>query len=101
MIDPLKEELILPRDAAGLFPKGPKGRKIHVCCIYRYMTVGVRGVVLESLDAPRRCTSREAVARFLERLTERAETRPTADRTRALRGRSTREVEQELDRLGI
>jgi Protein of unknown function (DUF1580) len=100
MIDPLAEKLLLPREATRYFPPGPSGRTLHVAAIYRYMSTGVRGVVLESLDAPRKCTSKEAVARFLRRLSDK-DRQPTDAPIGGLRRPNDRAVEAELDRLGI
>ena len=47
MIDPLIEDLLLPREATRYFPPGPGGKRLHVSAIYRYMSVGVRGIVLD------------------------------------------------------
>jgi len=81
-IDPLQETLISLKDAAKLFPKNARGKHPHISCIYRYTTTGCRGVVLESVQAGSvRCTSREAVARFFKRLTERVATNDTSATT--------------------
>ncbi len=99
-IDPLREDLILPREATKLFPNGPNGKRIHISAIYRFMSVGVRGVILESLNAPQKCTSRQAVARFLGRLSNPSASTVHAPST-SDRLRTNREAEKELDRLGI
>jgi hypothetical protein len=101
MIDPLTEDVILPSEATRIFPKGPNGKHPHVSFIYRAMKTGCRGVVLESIRTPRLATSRQAVARFLQRLS--ASGRPTSAPARGLEGRerANREVEIELDRIGI
>src|SRR5690349_5080923 len=70
MIDPLSEDLIPPTEATSLFPRNRRGKRLHVTVIYRYMSKGCRGVVLESLRTPRLVTSRQAVARFIRRLSE-------------------------------
>jgi hypothetical protein len=103
MIDPLIEELVLPREATRYFPRGPTGKPIHVAGIYRYMSVGVRGVILESLDTPRRCTSVQAITRFIARLngTRTGPSTPASPRSHTARERAHHEVEQELDQLGI
>ncbi len=73
-IDPLKEQPISLRDGAKLFAKNAQGKHPHVSCLYRYTNTGCRGVVLESIQAGSvRCTSREAVARFINALTEQVE----------------------------
>jgi len=68
-INPLQEQLVSLKDAAKLFPKNARGKHPHVSAIYRYTSHGCRGVALESMQAGSvRSTSREAVARFFERL---------------------------------
>lgn len=79
-IDPLQERLISLKDATKLFPTNGRGKHPHVSAIYRYTTTGCRGVVLESIQTGSvRSTSREAVARFFQRLTALADTPSTAD----------------------
>ena len=99
MIDPLTEEVIYPNAAIKLYPRGADGRTPHVSRIYRDMKRGCGGVVLESVRTPKLATSREAVARFFRRLTEAAE--PAGTKPMPARPRSTRDVEHELDRLGL
>jgi hypothetical protein len=101
VIDPLTEELILPREATRLFPRCPKGKTLHISAVYRYMSAGVRGVVLESLDAPRKCTSRQAVARFLARLSSVGKPTPLLPRGDIAGRHADPDVEHELDRLGF
>jgi hypothetical protein len=101
MIDPLNEELISPTEAARIFPKGAKGKPLHVTCIYRYMSHGCRGVVLESVNAPKKCTSRQAVARFIRDLTGEASCPGPVTRSCPEGRRSNRLVEEKLDRFGL
>jgi hypothetical protein len=69
MIDSASESLISLADAAKELPRRRRGRKVHVSCLYRWSTVGCRGVVLETLQwRATRCTSRQALQRFFERL---------------------------------
>lgn len=68
MIDLLREHLISPAEATKFFPR-VNGHKAHVSRIYRYMKRGLRGVVLESVQAGSlRCTSLESIRRFQSRL---------------------------------
>ena len=70
MIDPSQEELLSLADAARTLPARRGGKRPHVSCIYRWTTVGCRGVILESLQCGgTRVTSTDALARFF-RLTE-------------------------------
>ncbi len=56
-------------EAPGLLPRRRKGRKVHVSTLYRWATVGCRGIVLETLQVGgTRCTSRESLQRFFEAL---------------------------------
>jgi hypothetical protein len=69
MIDSTTETLISLTEAAKSVPRRRRGRKTHLSTLYRWATVGVRGVVLESLQCGgSRVTSREALQRFYERL---------------------------------
>ena len=73
----LDENIIKLADAANELPRRRRGRKAHVSCLYRWSTIGCRGVLLETLQVGgTRCTSREALQRFFERLSE---LRQTAD----------------------
>ena len=97
MIDPLVESLISPTVATREFPRGSNGKYPHVSKVYRLMKQGW----LESLKAPRLCTSREAVARCLLRMSAANDPAIPAPRSPAARSRANLEVERVLDRLGI
>ena len=100
MIDPLREELITPKEATHHYPRNSKGRKVHVARVYRDIQIGKQGVKLESLRTPRLVTSREAIARFFQRLSDGA-TQQSPVLTRQNRSRDEERIERELDRLGI
>jgi hypothetical protein len=69
MIDIRRETLLTFMRATSLLPRRRRGRKCHVSTLYRWSTVGVRGVVLESIQVGgTRCTSEEALQRFFEAL---------------------------------
>jgi hypothetical protein len=69
MIDSTVENPIPLAVAARLVPPRRNGKRTHISTLYRWATVGVRGVVLETLQVGgSRCTSREALQRFYERL---------------------------------
>lgn len=71
----------------------------HVATVYRWSTTGVRGVVLETLQVGgTRCTTREALQRFCERLTPttRGEV-PTIDRCST----AAEYAAEELERYGV
>lgn len=98
-IDPLSEHVISLADAAQTCPARRGGKQPHVSCIYRWTTSGCKGVVLESIQfGGTRCTSREAIARFIDRLTYGSDHshhyRSPAQRQRAAE-RAARELERE------
>jgi hypothetical protein len=69
VIDTINESVISFSQAADELPRRRRGRKAHISTLYRWATVGCRGVVLESIQiGATRCTSREALQRFFERL---------------------------------
>jgi hypothetical protein len=69
MIDSASETLLPLAQAAGELPRRRRGRKTHVSTLYRWATVGCRGIVLETIQiGGTRCTSREGMQRFFERL---------------------------------
>jgi hypothetical protein len=100
MIDPLVECILSLTDAAKTLPGRRQGKKPHVSCVYRWTVAGCRGVVLESIQVGgTRCTSREAIARFLDRLTAAV----GKSSSQSMRGRSNdiTAAERQLDRLGV
>jgi hypothetical protein len=71
LIDSTNEILFpLAQAADDLLPRLRRGRKVNLSTLYRWSTPpGCRGVVLETLQCgATRCTSREALQRFFERL---------------------------------
>src|SRR3954451_17851104 len=69
MIDSTAETLLSLAQAAEELPRRRRGRKTHVSTLYRWATAGCRGVRLETVQiGATRCTSREALQRFFERL---------------------------------
>jgi hypothetical protein len=77
MIDSTTEHLISLADAARMVPCRRGGRRTHISTIYRWTTVGIGGIKLESLQCGGgRATSKEAMARFFQRLTDAASTSP-------------------------
>lgn len=74
MINPQTETLVSLTEAAKGLPRRRAGKKPHISCLYRWSTAGCRGVVLETIQVGgTRCTSEEALARFLRRLTDPAQ----------------------------
>jgi hypothetical protein len=100
-IDLQTEQLISLRDAARLLPARRQGKKPHVSCLYRWTTAGCRGVRLEFLSVGgTRCTTREALARFIQRVTV-AERTAEPSLTPDARTMDLKRVEQALDGEGI
>jgi len=94
-IDTNLEKLISLRSAAQLLPERRRGKKPHISCLYRWTTTGCRGVILESvMVGGTRCTSREALARFIARLS-------AAGTSVASNPIPDGQVERELDAAGI
>lgn len=64
------EHVVSLTEAAGLLPRRRQGKKPNVATLYRWASRGCRGIVLETIQiGGTRCTSREALQRFAERLT--------------------------------
>ena len=108
MIDLDQEDILSFRDATAYLPQR-NGRKIHVSSLYRWATRGIRGVILETLQVGGcRYTSKEALQRFSDRLTEArvvpkwsGARRPFGRRTEKQRDEAIRRAEKELEKHGI
>jgi hypothetical protein len=75
VIDSVSEQLITLPQAARLVPS--EGGSVTLQTLYRWTTHGIRNIKLEYIQAGgKRCTSREAMARFFARLTSREITIP-------------------------
>lgn len=69
MIDTTAEVPLPLCQAADELPRRRRGRKTHVSTLFRWSSSGCKGVVLETIQVGgTRCTSREALQRFYERL---------------------------------
>lgn len=74
MIDTPRESLLTLAQAASELPRRRRGRKTNVATLYRWTTVGCRGVRLEFTQiGGTRCTSHEALGRFFDALTRRSQ----------------------------
>jgi Protein of unknown function (DUF1580) len=112
VIDTTAETIVSLAQAAEELPRRRRGRKAHVSTLYRWATAGCRGVVLESIQiGATRCTSREALQRFYERLSQpvqvgaivggQSQPRPIVGRrTLAQRQRQSAEAGRKLAELG-
>ncbi len=69
MIDLETERLISLREVPKFLPLRSNGKRLHISGVYRWVNVGVRGVVLESATiGGATYTSREALQRFVDQL---------------------------------
>ncbi len=108
MID-LSESLVTLTEATKLLPRRRNGRKTkqpsstNVATIYRWSTVGCRGVILETIQCgATRCTSKEALQRFFDALTTQAAGEPApAPVTSRSRCASVKRAEQVLVKARI
>jgi hypothetical protein len=92
MVDTTSEALLSLTQAAALLGK-------HTATVYRWSTGGVRGVVLETIQVGgTRCTSKEAVQRFCERLTGLNACEPQLRRPEAI---GAERAAEELERHGV
>ncbi|MCE5268690.1 MAG: DUF1580 domain-containing protein [Planctomycetaceae bacterium] len=93
-------------DAAKTLPFRRSGKRPNISTLYRWALRGIRSIRLETvLIGGQRCTSKEALARFFQRLTREAggdADTPTfpAVRSAARRERAAARASEELERLG-
>jgi len=71
MIDPQHETLISLAAATAMLPARRAGKRPHLSCLYRWSNPpGCKGIVLETCQVGgTRCTSVEALGRFIGGLT--------------------------------
>lgn len=100
MIDLSTENLLSLSEAAGKLPRRRRGKKPNVSTLYRWTQTGCRGVVLESCQiGGTRCTSAEALQRFVDRLTSACGPNPpSSGRTPIRRRRDHARALAELDK---
>lgn len=103
MIDVEAEEVLSLREAAASLPCRRAGKRTAASTLYRWTVAGCRGVVLDHIQiGGTRCTSREALQRFFDRLTHasRGGSSPPVSRSSAQRQRRSEAAAKELERLG-
>ncbi len=94
----LSEYIVSLKDACGFFPRARRGRKAHVSRLYRYTRDGCRGVILESIQCgATRCTSREAIERFFQRLTAASNPGKATELASQTEAKVEAEMEREVD----
>jgi hypothetical protein len=97
MIDLSTETILSLKDAVRELP-ALDGKKPHLSTVWRWMSDGVQGRVLEHVRVGRRiCTSREALYRFLQQPPSESRT-PSTVRTRTAKQREA-DVEAARARL--
>ncbi len=103
MIDFRKEQVLPLKAAAKKVPARRKGGRTHVGTMYRWGSIGFRGIVLETIQiGGTRCTSVEALGRFFAKLSD--ATAPASERSNCeFRGRekAVRDADALLDREGF
>jgi hypothetical protein len=107
-IDFTTETVITFGEAASLLPRRRQGCKVAIQTFYRWAGCGVRGVILETLRTPSGLvTSREALMRFMERLSEARQAAPDSrapaprSRSAAERLRADSRAASELASMGV
>lgn len=100
MIDITTEALLSLTEAARRLP-GRRGKRIHVATLHRWASRGVKGVQLETVRVGgTRCTSMEALQRFIERVTGPREPQAPAAPD-AVRAAAIKRAEDVLNRARI
>jgi hypothetical protein len=99
----LSEHVVSLTEATKLLPRRRKGKRPNVATAYRWTTIGCKGIVLESVQiGGTRCTSREALQRFFDRLTAQSAGTPVSPPVPSrARRRDVERAERVLDRAGI
>lgn len=96
-IDVQSEKLLTLAECREAFPGG---KRLSLATLHRWRLNGVRGTRLETvLVGGMRYTSREAIARFIER--QNADESPAPTITPAQRHRQAEAAQKELARAGI
>jgi Protein of unknown function (DUF1580) len=96
-IDPLSDEILTFSQAARRLPRLRNDRPVSPATIWRWATVGLRGVKLETTKVGSvNCTSIEALRRFLDHLN--GQPKPSAPAKQ--RNDSEADVEQKLSKRG-
>lgn len=94
-------------EVAKLVPPGRRGRPLHFSTVLRWILDGVRlpsgeKIRLEGFRLGGRwLTTKQALERFIERQTPRADATQKPDRSPSSRHRKSQRAEAELERLGI
>ena len=107
MFDITTEATLSLAGACALLPRGRNGSRPHLSTLVRWITSGVRvsdgaRIRLEAVRLGSKwITSREALARFSQRLTPDVDEATKAPRSRVARERASARAAKELERIGI
>ncbi|MBI3467951.1 MAG: DUF1580 domain-containing protein [Planctomycetes bacterium] len=102
MIDLSAETVVSLTEATSFLPRRRRGKKPHVATLYRWAQHGVRCVRLETIQVGGTlCTSREALQRFCERLSNPEAAGSPTLRSPAARERAIERAGRELSEIGI
>ena len=100
MIDIETEQLVPIRQVPRLLPPRPSGRRVHISAVYRWMSRGIRGVVLESVKVGGSTyTSMEALQRFADRLSAGGGPESKGEMQGAARERQLQQVAERLNEV--
>lgn len=100
-VDHLTEYITLTQAAAEL-PRRRGGKKTHVVTLYRWTTKGCRGAKLRyAMVGCTRCTTRQWLAEFFERITQASGGEVVTPRTSRQITRASERAEAELTAAGI
>ena len=95
-IDLNREHVLTLAQAASTLPRRRAGKKPHLSTLYRWSSRGLRGIRLETIQVGgTACTSREALQRFFDQLTQPGTNMPRQQPARS-RARHIREAEEKL-----
>src|SRR5262245_61651179 len=97
-IDVFHEQTCSLSSATNLIPRRRRGRKAAVSTLYRWATVGVRGIRLETIQVGgTRCTSVEALQRFFDALSTNPQIQG-CEKPPAVKSQLLKHADQSLDR---
>ena len=100
MIDVTRERLYALKYARRWFPRRRRSKRPSLQTMYRWSSVGYHGIVLEVAQVGLcRCTSKAAVARFIERIS--ALSASPEGTSLPSRAKSARQIDQALEEIGF
>lgn len=108
MIDTSSEQILSLSESCKELPQRRAGKRPNVATLYRWTNEGCKGIRLEyTMVGATRCTSKEALQRFFDALTEQSEAgrssipTPQPIRLSASRRRQIETAERKLAAAGI